>query len=194
MNPRRFLRIAIVFAIIFPASSVSEAAKIPSHKEIKTGEDSIIISWSAPNHCASEISYRLYFRGCKTADTAWKFLGITADTSFSVSYEKISKGGLYIFGVSGYYEEFRTQTGMHTSLDSTAIPKIGWHLAWNKEDAANPLVEKVREEKYVFFLNPRRMPSLRTEIIPKGIHVVCKKDARSSEEKGVFSRWTHWRG
>jgi hypothetical protein len=114
--------VLIIFASLFQFPAISHAV----YEEVEK-TDSAIIYWSPGGAMLPSAYYKLYCRPYQSADTSWKLLGTTTDTTFVVKKE-ITGTGPFVLAVTAC--EYSDESDKLTSLDSNAIPPCGWYLLW----------------------------------------------------------------
>lgn len=102
-----------------------QAASLPA-RVVRT--DQAVLAWDAP---ANDVDhYELYYRIHGESD--WVLLDTipaTPEPQYTISYEDFGEGE-FEFGVVAVGADGESE--MHTSLDSSASPRTGWYLRWQR--------------------------------------------------------------
>lgn len=96
-------------------------------EEIFRTTSSISLAWNYDEPANVQI-YKMYYRHHGTTD--WIFLD-SVDSSapiFEVSHDTLGDGS-WDFGVTAI-DLSGTESDIHSSLDSSAVPSTGWYLLW----------------------------------------------------------------
>ena len=136
----KFLAISALFFSLLSFSCVNPLAYLGSAEENGIEDDpfsasrqivedsSFTIAWDAPDD-AEVNGYRVYYRIHN--DTVWTMLEEIDEysTEYTVSYPELEYGE-YEFAVTALSSD--GESDYHTSLDTTALPDIGWFLDWRE--------------------------------------------------------------
>ena len=143
MDKRKNIKFLAISALVFSLlsfSCVNPLAYLGSAEENGIEDDpfsasrqivedsSFTIAWDAPDD-AEVNGYRVYYRIHN--DTVWTMLEEIDEysTEYTVSYPELEYGE-YEFAVTALSSD--GESDYHTSLDTTALPDIGWFLDWRE--------------------------------------------------------------
>jgi len=104
----------------------------------KKDEERQIITLCWGSDYDSTASYIVYYNRYNTTDTAWRVIGTTNKTTFSINKQTLK--GDVAFGVKAVY--YNDTSALHTSLDATACSNPGtdcdencttgpWYISWH---------------------------------------------------------------
>ena len=143
MNKIKKIRFFAILALVFSLlsfSCVNPLAYLDSTEDFETEADplaasrqivedsSFTIAWDAPES-AEVTGYRVYYRVHN--ETVWTMLDEIDETSleYTVTYPELEYGE-YEFAVTALSSD--GESDYHTSLDTTALPDVGWFLDWRE--------------------------------------------------------------
>ncbi|MBB6479271.1 hypothetical protein [Spirochaeta isovalerica] len=128
-----YVFILVIFSIILFSSCNVLFGNNTGPFEISVYDESFLLSWDHNynkliNDGLSDY-YRVYYR--EHGRLTWTFLSESSisDTPQLLISNSILDFGIYDFAVS-YVDEKGFETEMHSSLDSTAKPAVGWYVNW----------------------------------------------------------------
>jgi hypothetical protein len=100
-----------------------------SVKIIRIRDTNFTLQWQKPLDATPD-SYNIYYKAHH--DLLWNLLyEVTSDTDYqyTINYFDLDDNLSHDFGITAVYGT--TESGIHTSLESSANPNTGWYVEWH---------------------------------------------------------------
>ncbi len=119
------------FGNLFPSSSQGQTDPTPTQPPVDSNAtlitaDQITLQWDPPTETPDH--YDVFYRIHGASD--WSELGQASQADYTVLHSTLGNGQ-FDFAVASVNTQ-NVSSGLHSSLDQTAIPSTGWYVEWQR--------------------------------------------------------------